>query len=283
MKKLSVLLSTILAVAIVAISFTSCEEPEAGVYKPKKKVAKVYEQEVGEAEYLTQEWKWNGNQLASVSFYDEGEFKGMDEYIYEGDRVVKVRDNYGYYAEYSYNGKQFDKIKYYTPEKDLMAEFTFQYDGKKIFKITLQANDDFKNITDMMNRGYVGQLLSKEGMKMVAEKVDSHSKETFVINLSYDGDNLTSIVVEDESLTFSNYDTHSNILYNFLPFSAYNEEVECLMLSKNNPGKAVFTVGSFNITTTYIYTYDGDFPATIQSNTVFEDESYASITRIIYK
>ena len=282
MKKLSVLLSTILAVAIVAISFTSCEEPEAGVYKPKKKVAKVYEQEVGEAEYLTQEWKWNGNQLASVSFYDEGEFKGMDEYIYEGDRVVKVRDNYGYYAEYDYNDKQFEKIEYYSPTNTLLAEVVFQYDGKRIFKITLQANDDFKNITDMMNRGYVGQLLSKEGMKMVAEKVDNHSKETVVINLSYDGDNLTSIVVEDESLTFSNYDTHSNILYNFLPFSAYNEEVEYLMLSKNNPGKAVFTVGSFNITTTYIYTYDGDFPATIQSNTVFEDESYASTTRIVY-
>ena len=63
MKKLSVFLSTILTIAIVAIAFTSCEDP-AGVYKPAKKIAKVYEQEVGEPEYLSQEWTWDGNKVA---------------------------------------------------------------------------------------------------------------------------------------------------------------------------------------------------------------------------
>lgn len=284
MKKLSVVLSTILVIVIVSISFTSCEDP-AGVYNPKKKIAKVYQKEVGEAEYLSQEWTWDGNKLASITFYYEGEFEGMDEYTYDGDRVMKVRDNYGYHAEFSYLDKQFDKIKFYDPDRELMIEYAFQYERKKISKITLHFYDDDidKNLISMMNRGFIGQLLSKEGMKMVAKKMSNHPKESVVMNLSYEGDNLASIKVEDESITFSKYDTHTNVLYNFCPFSTYDNNTIYYIFSKNNPGKSNYNVGAFTITTNYTYTYNGDFPATIQSSMVYGGESYASTTRIEYK
>jgi len=281
MKKLSVFLSTILAIAIVAISFTSCEDP-AGVYKPEKKIAKVYEQEVGEPEYLSQEWTWDGNKVASISYYYDGEFGGKDEFTYDGDRVEKIRDNYGYYAEYEYNDKQYEKIEYYNPTNELLAEITFQYDGKKISVITLKSYVVDKNVIKMVERGFIGKMLPKEGMKVVAEKMADQSKETTVMSLSYDGDNISSLTTGSNVFSYSDYDTYSNIWFNFFPFSAYEADANSQIFSKNNPGKVVSQMGSINIPTTFIYTYDGNVPATIQANTTFMGTSSAKTTRFVY-
>ncbi|MDD3644854.1 MAG: hypothetical protein PHR19_04945 [Bacteroidales bacterium] len=280
MKKLSVFLSTILAIAI-AISFTSCEDP-AGVYKPEKKIAKVYEQEVGEPEYLSQEWTWDGNKVASISYYYDGEFGGKDEFTYDGDRVEKIRDNYGYYAEYEYNDKQYEKIEYYNPTNELLAEITFQYDGKKISVITLKSYVVDKNVIKMVERGFIGKMLPKEGMKVVAEKMADQSKETTVMSLSYDGDNISSLTTGSNVFSYSDYDTYSNIWFNFFPFSAYEADANSQIFSKNNPGKVVSQMGSINIPTTFIYTYDGNVPATIQANTTFMGTSSAKTTRFVY-
>jgi len=281
MKKLSVFLSTILTIAIVAISFTSCEDP-AGVYKPEKKIAKVYEQEVGEPEYLSQEWTWDGNKVASISYYYDGEFGGKDEFTYDGDRVEKIRDNYGYYAEYEYNDKQYEKIEYYNPTNELLAEITFQYDGKKISVITLKSYVVDKNVIKMVERGFIGKMLPKEGMKVVAEKMADQSKETTVMSLSYDGDNISSLTTGSNVFSYSDYDTYSNIWFNFFPFSAYEADANSQIFSKNNPGKVVSQMGSINIPTTFIYTYDGNVPATIQANTTFMGTSSAKTTRFVY-
>ncbi|MGI5820980.1 MAG: hypothetical protein ACOX5L_02815 [Bacteroidales bacterium] len=281
MKKLSVFLSTILTIAIVAIAFTSCEDP-AGVYKPAKKIAKVYEQEVGEPEYLSQEWTWDGNKVASISYYYDGEFGGKDEFTYDGDRVEKIRDNYGYYAEYEYNDKQYEKIEYYNPTNELLAEITFQYDGKKISVITLKSYVVDKNVIKMVERGFIGKMLPKEGMKVVAEKMADQSKETTVMSLSYDGDNISSLTTGSNVFSYSDYDTYSNIWFNFFPFSAYEADANSQIFSKNNPGKVVSQMGSINIPTTFIYTYDGNVPATIQANTTFMGTSSAKTTRFVY-
>jgi hypothetical protein len=273
-------LSTILAIAI-AISFTSCEDP-AGVYKPEKKIAKVYEQEVGEPEYLSQEWTWDGNKVASISYYYDGEFGGKDEFTYDGDRVEKIRDNYGYYAEYEYNDKQYEKIEYYNPTNELLAEITFQYDGKKISVITLKSYVVDKNVIKMVERGFIGKMLPKEGMKVVAEKMADQSKETTVMSLSYDGDNISSLTTGSNVFSYSDYDTYSNIWFNFFPFSAYEADANSQIFSKNNPGKVVSQMGSINIPTTFIYTYDGNVPATIQANTTFMGTSSAKTTRFVY-
>lgn len=280
MKKLSVFLSTILTIAI-AIAFTSCEDP-AGVYKPAKKIAKVYEQEVGEPEYLSQEWTWDGNKVASISYYYDGEFGGKDEFTYDGDRVEKIRDNYGYYAEYEYNDKQYEKIEYYNPTNELLAEITFQYDGKKISVITLKSYVVDKNVIKMVERGFIGKMLPKEGMKVVAEKMADQSKETTVMSLSYDGDNISSLTTGSNVFSYSDYDTYSNIWFNFFPFSAYEADANSQIFSKNNPGKVVSQMGSINIPTTFIYTYDGNVPATIQANTTFMGTSSAKTTRFVY-
>lgn len=284
MKKLTLLLLTIVAIAVVVILFTSCEE-QPGVYKPGKKISKVYEQNEGEPEYLIEEWKWDGKKLSSITYYWKGNFNAKDEFIYEGNRLVKIRDNLGYSADYFYVGKQFEKIKYYDPTGVLLAEITVHYDGAKISMFTFQNYSAEKNVISMIERGLMGKLLQEEGMQMVSKRLVNPTKESFVITLTYGGDNLASITAESESVTYADYDTYSNVLYNFFPFFTC-DNIDFFVFSKNNPRKSIAQL-EFITTSIFTYTYDGDFPVTIKKNEVYEDEdgveSFVSATRIEYK
>ncbi|HNY62719.1 MAG TPA: hypothetical protein PLH70_01180 [Bacteroidales bacterium] len=284
MKKLTVFLLTIVAVAVVSISFTSCEE-QAGVYKPEKKISTVYEQEPGEDEYIEQMfWKWNGDKVTSVSYYIRGEYRGKDEFIYDGKKVAKIVDNLGYYAEFVYDGKKFEKIKCYEPTGDLFAEVIFKYDGKKVSVITISPYDMDKSAISMFERGFMSKLLPKERMNVVAKKLANPAKESLVFNLSYEGENLSSITEGSDVTIYSDYDTHSNVLYRFFPFSTFHDDIDCQVFSKNNPGKiTVKDHGETHYTITHIYTYDGDFPVTIQSHVDYLGESSQSTTHIKYE
>ncbi|HNY62718.1 MAG TPA: hypothetical protein PLH70_01175 [Bacteroidales bacterium] len=265
MKKLIVFLLAILVVVVVAILFTSCEE-QAGVYKPKKKIFKVYKQYGADPEYLVEEWKWNGKRLSSITYYYKGEFLAEEEFIYEGNKIVKIIDDNGLYAEYIYADKQFKKINFFDSDDILRSEITFQYKGKKISTITIYGYNVCKNVISMIERSFMGKLLSEKGMKIVAEKLANQSKDTFVFYLSYDGENLTSISGDGYDATiYSDYDTHSNIWYNFYPFTYYHSNFYNVF-SKNNPGKETVYYGESFDSIIYNYTYDGDSPGTIQKN-----------------
>ena len=278
MKKVTVFLSTIFAIAIVAVSFSSCGE-EPGIYEPKKKISKVYEQKEGRDEYLVQDWLWNGNKLASITYYYRGEFDGKDEYTYEGDRIVKIEDNWEYYAEFYYLNKKFDKIKYYKPNNSLSVEITFQYDGKKVSVITFRNYDWDKNVISMISRSMMDYLLPEEGIKMIVEKLTNQAdKFTLVLDLSYRGDNLSLISLDTEPIyTFEDYDNNYNVFYNFFPFSVYYEDININIYSKNNPGKVINEY--YDEITTFTYTYDGKFPITIEADT----EGEILKTRIVYQ
>lgn len=281
MKKIIVFLSAILAIAIVVILFNSCED-QTSVYNPGKKISKVYEKESGKPEYLTEKWVWSGNKVVSISYYEEGEFDAKDEFIYEGSKVVKIRDSRGYYVDYNYIGKKFESLKFHNAVHDLLIEVTFQYDGEKISLITLKEYGVDKNVISMIERGFLGKLLSKEGMKSVAEKLANPTKATTVIDLSYEGENLSSITEGDVVTTFANYDTHSNVLYNFFPYTAYRG-FNHYVFSKNNPGTITVQRALFTSITYNTYTYDGDFPVTIQSSTPYAGVIVMSTIRIVYQ
>ena len=290
MKKISVFLLAILAITIVSILFISCGEPEAGVYKPKKKISKVYYQ-VGQTEELAEEWEWDGNKVSFITYYHMGSFNAKDEFIYEGNKLIKIRDDQGYYAEYIYNDEQFEMIKCYDPVGVLLIEITFQYNEKKISTFTVldYGMQPQKNAINMIKRGFMGKLLSEEGMEIVAKKLANHTKVLLEFHLSYEGDNISSIKIGYENITYLDYDTHSNVWYNFFPFF-YEGLFSCQIFSKNNPGKEIIynvnTMGS-TLITNYHYTYDDDCPITIQTDRLYMDEtdtlSSAYKTRIEYK
>ena len=281
MKKLTSFLFAILAVAVVSILFTSCEE-QPGVYKPKKKISKVYQQEAGEVEYLKEEWIWDGNKVSSISYYDEGELQAKDEFIYEGDRLSKIRTEDGFYTDYFYADKKFEKIKCYNPNGALLTEISFQYGGKKISTITFDNYQVCKKMISMIERGFMGKLISEEGMKIVAEKLANTTKGTTTMNFSYEGENLSSVAIENPAesfdITFADYDAHSNVMYNFFPYVSY-KDLNYYVFGKNNPGKETYHYSNNVSITAYNYTYDGDFPLIIQANS-FSGEGTLLTTKI---
>jgi len=283
-KKLTVFLLTIVAFAVVSISFTSCRESD-DTYNPRKKILYIHEKEDGEAEHLKEEWDWgmSEDRLHCIYFYNDIELEGKDLFVYKEDRIFQIKDFLGYYSEYFYADEKLERIEYYSPIDDLLAKITFQYDKKKISKITVYNYEMDKNVIGMIERGFMGKLLPERGMKIVAEKLANPTKETIVFNLAYEGDNILSITTDEYVVTYSNYDTRSNPWFKFHPFSTYQVELYLHIFSKNNPGKSIFKEGVNTITTTYVYTYDDDFPVTIQSNTVSSEGSSTTINRIVYK
>lgn len=280
MKKLILFLLAILSIAVVSTLFSSCEDP-AGVYKPKKRISKVYRQSAGQAEYLREEWIWNGNKVTSIIYYNGLEFDAMDVYSYEGDRLFKVRANTGDYFECHYIDKQFDRIKYYTPAGVLEAEIICQYDDEKLSTFTIYPYKANKNLISMIERGFVGKILTEEGMKMVSAKLSNHSKAPLVCNLFYEGENLSSIGYDDDLpilLSFSDYDSHSNVWYNFFPFTNSLWNFNYKVFSKNNPQK----ISVLDHTSIYTYTYDADYPVTIQEYKASKGDTLIRTTRIEY-
>ena len=266
MKKLSIFLSIVLAIVMATVLFTSCEE-QPGVYKPKKKISKVYQQDVvGQAEYLKEEWIWDGSKVSSIKYYSwDGGVEVEEEFKYDGNRVAKIVDSRGYYVDYVYTDEQFERVKFCHELGILLADITFQYNGKKISTLTLHNYVEDKNVIEMIKRGFVGKMLSKEVIKIVAEKLANQTKGAYLINFSYEGENIASISDGVTAITYSDYDTHSSIVYNFFPVS-YRGWVNFNTFSKNNPGKSVTHLSNSVITYTYTYTYDGDYPVTIQTH-----------------
>jgi len=298
MKKLAVFLSTILVIAVVSISFTSCVEPEepeepiipevpedsgAGIYKPGKKISKVYEQDEFDVEYLLEEWTWQENKLVSIDYYDEGEFDGRDDYYYDGDRLYMIGSNNSHYAMLTYHNKQYDKIKYYDINDVLVVEITFEYSGNKVSKIIFQKFVDDKKVTSMINRGLMGKLFPEEVAKMVTQNVKNKLAGTYIFTYTYNGDNIASITANYGSvITYSDFDNYNSPWYNAHPFSACHETIDTEIYSKNNPGKVIMTVDTYVANLTFTYTYDGNYPVTIHMNALYGEIQHSSTTRIVY-
>ena len=296
MKKLTGFLLAILVFAVVSISFTSCGEPEepdvpnvpeesgAGYYNPKKKISKMYLQVEGGPEYIDQEWVWKGNKVRSITHYHNGAAYVTEEFIYEGNRLIEIRNNHGHRTEYTYNNKRFEKIRYYTPADFLAAEITFQYDGDKISVMTLNKYDVDKNIVSMIERSLMRNLLSGKGGELVSKKLANQIEETIVMDLSYEGENLSSMSMDGIDIyTYSDFDTHANVWCGFFPFIPFND-VNFDVLSKNNPGKWIIRADEQNsINVTYDYIYNLDFPVMIKTTATDGTFTQEVIIRIEYR
>ena len=177
MKKLLVLT---MAAAVVSL-MGACKKE--GVYNPKQKIAKVYNESSSTDSYfdgtewhtnsrtqpkeLIEEWTWDGKLLTQIAYpYTSEDGNGnvttMYEYTkftYDGKQLTEVNSDWERML-ITYDGKKLDKIElYYSDDKassEPNAIFTFTYDGKKISKMTANIeNEDFgkgKNGRPQMGR-----------------------------------------------------------------------------------------------------------------------------------
>ena len=158
----------VLAMAAAVVSLMGACKKE-GVYNPKQKIAKVYNESSSTDSYfdgtewhtnsytqpkeLVEEWTWDGKLLTQIAYpYTSEDANGnvttMYEYIkftYDGKQLTEVNSDWERMA-ITYDGKKLDKIElYYSDDKassEPNAIFTFTYDGKKISKMTVNIEDE---------------------------------------------------------------------------------------------------------------------------------------------
>lgn len=286
MKKLKFYLVPFLAIVMVAISFTSCDKDEAGVFTPDQKIYKIYVEEMGSPKTLQQEWIWDGKLLDSIIYYEANVRDEFEDFIYEDNRLVKVVDSYDYYSTYTYNDKYYSKIEYFNPAGTLLADLTFTYLDEKVSNMVYTTYVTTKHVYTMLERGILGKMLPKAAMEQFIKKaVSQENVSKAVINtaITYNGDNIASYTMGEYTLNYSGYDTKFNPFYKFFPFETISEDRKPEVFSLNNPGALSTVLGSISVPTTYLYTYEGDYPTEVVMTTSMGPVNVSTTTTIEYK
>jgi hypothetical protein len=317
------------ALAILCL-MSACSEKE-GVYSPKKKIAKVYqastyiygfhEELSGEWFYdtnsspktLAEDWTWDGSKLSKITIYEtgnvisKGEVADIINFTYDGKQVTRI-EGYDQYMTISYDGSKLKQVQIFDKEdNELEGAMEFVHDGKKITKINVTINDEdlvkspsAMNLQKVLFRGILPTIDQADRVVAAMDKVvksnGAKAQRTIPVELTWTGDNVTGISMNQMGMTISGtyvFDNKNNPYQNFLfGIIGTMEDGSMIIFNKNNVTKAVMkTQMPFmgqTLTETeeynYSYTYDGSWPLTRTMKTVYtddEDEGYSSEAEVV--
>lgn len=304
----------ILAVLATVAAFSSCSRDKEGEFTPKKKIKAVYveqsDNESGtwrsEGRYLSETFNWDGKLLASINYYDFGDFMFTETFNYDkknritgstfsGDDIEP-----GVGTEYTYDGKELKKIT--LKDNDFVAEdVVFAHSDGKISEVTVTLYDIFLMDKRIMQRvNPLRTILPPQTVETIDHAVLEQAKNrkgskdlSLKFKLSWKGKNIESISIdmEDENLKLDyTYDKKRNPFHGL--FTACDMIMDIMMdnilpsrffsmLSKNNP---LTLKGSFSedgdeveeISATYTYVYDGKWPtkSTLEVPSSYTDWEY---------
>lgn len=317
------------ALAILCL-MSACSEKE-GVYSPKKKIAKVYqastyiygfhEELSGEWFYdtnsspktLAEDWTWDGSKLSKITIYEtgnvisKGEVADIINFTYDGKQVTRI-EGYDQYMTISYDGSKLKQVQIFDKEdNELEGAMEFVHDGKKITKINVTINDEdlvkspsAMNLQKVLFRGILPTIDQADRVVAAMDKVvksnGTKAQRTIPVELTWTGDNVTGISMNQMGMTISGtyvFDNKNNPYQNFLfGIIGTMEDGSMIIFNKNNVTKAVMkTQMSFMGQTlteseeyNYSYTYDGSWPLTRTMKSVdtdHEDEPYSSEAEVV--
>jgi hypothetical protein len=317
------------ALAILCL-MSACSEKE-GVYSPKKKIAKVYqastyiygfhEEVSGEWFYdtnsspktLAEDWTWDGSKLSKITIYEtgnvisKGEVADIINFTYDGKQATRI-EGYDQYMTISYDGSKLKQVQIFDKEdNELEGAMEFVHDGKKITKINVTINDEdlvkspsAMNLQKVLFRGILPTIDQADRVVAAMDKVvksnGAKAQRTIPVELTWTGDNVTGISMNQMGMTISGtyvFDNKNNPYQNFLfGIIGTMEDGSMIIFNKNNVTKAVMkTQMSFmgqTFTETeeynYSYTYDGSWPLTRTMKSVdtdHEDEPYSSEAEVV--
>ena len=256
MKKVLLLCMTVCLLAL------GCEKE--GVYNPSKKIKRVY---YSTSKHLTQEWKWNKNQLQKIDYYWNNSIHYTENFKYDDkNRITKIEDyDTGDYTTISYSDDGYNKIEYYW-ENILIISAAVKYENKKISRIDIVYYDceEDKNIK---SDGFISNIIPKEIIERVNNHKGTKGAYPVTVTFKYAGDNVSEMTSIEEGYTanysYENYDKNLNPY-----FHALTDGFGMYCLSKNNVGRIIYR-GTFSEgdtemgTTDFEYTYDGKFPTEV--------------------
>ena len=280
----------IVAIALLAVAFVSCQKD--GVYKPKKRIAKVYNEwtrttvstdadgsrteTVTQNPYVAQEWTWGDKTLESIMSKDkDGNVVNNVKFAYDDkNRIVSVAETGDDKIEYAYNDdKKLQSIKAYEGT-DLVLSMEYAYEDKLPKTITTTWYFEYKKMSPLAKM--VIPTFVSEAMQRT--EIQSKAVVTYVMTstIEWDGKNISQVVtnVENESpstITYE-YDGKANPYYGMYGMMEYDFDIACY--SKNNVVKSTNSYTEEGKTVTeveeYVYEYDGKYPTKVTVTDVRE-------------
>lgn len=275
----------------VLVMFTACNKDQDGVYNPAKKIQKIYSVNDG-VQQVKEVWHWDGKLLTSIDLYEEGQLYTTNTFHYDGDRLTTLRNGYSY-ATFNYNGKMIDKIEVFYPGiENPMGTYVFEYDGKKLKRIVLTV--DYSSIVDKKSILNPLRYVVPTSCAAVESIIAQHANEAkeytekITLDLTWTGNNVTSVVATEEStvmgitnttssLTQCTFDNKENPVKGFIAALLGATNMENLYCNKNNMlTNTTSQNGVVYSSTTNVYEYDGNFPTKVTSTKTENGNAFVS-------
>lgn len=277
MKRINFSIVTLLVVAMTLL-FASCTKD--GVYKPKKKIAKIYETVLTDPnnndKMLKEEWKWDGKLLSSITYHYGTivETTEVATFTYDKNQLTTITLG-DTRMELTYDGKLIETMKSYS-DNELEATYTFEHgDKNRITGYKVEYNNTAKSnvaknacLIESAFRFLIPEIATSEAKEYVKTATDQRKdNRNYSVTMTYDGKNVAS-----KTITYSNGSTECTYAYTEYknPFYGLLSDENNNATSKNavsqmvvkNPLLPVYA-NSPDYTYTYTYKTDGKVPTQV--------------------
>ena len=215
-----------------------------GVYKPGKKISKIFTTYESGEKRLYQTWNWDGNLLKSISF-----FEGSSEmrFHYNGKQLSAIYElggtNQYYLFHYDKKGKRLDSLDVY---RDIssgnvkvrhVAHYDFSYNEEGLisgykeevyaFGIWKEGNDALRMVLQSAIPGLPDIAAQKLAKPRTQRKGDEEIWDRISVSFTYQGENVTKchiltndILEENYTFTYTDYLNPSHKLFQSTSFSS---------------------------------------------------------------
>ncbi len=234
-----------LTACMVAFAFTSCQKD--GMYKPKKKISKIYTSKDGGDRILQETWNWDGKVLTSITLNDDDvtinfnyDKKQLSSLTYGDEKII-----------YTYDGKLIEKITFMDGNEEI-ASYTFKHDGKFISGVDVVIDNNYMKSSRLLEvafRGIEPAIAQAQVAQFEACKAEAKGLYKYSDVYEYDHKNLVTLKRHDNNnndftYTFT-YSDNLNPFYHLLAPEGLGDDVTGYGLSKN-------AVQSYHYEDTYI-------------------------------
>lgn len=265
MKRLCVLFVGLM----LASAFYTCQHDSLGVYEPKMKIDKIYDEADGR--YLKEQWIWDGELLSRIDYFRRsGNLDYSQHYFYDKNRLSRIEMD-DQHSEFLYDGDVLTTINTYDGDRKVET-YSLSYDKKKLSHISIENDLQAKRCAlwspisfflPVQTESSVASPFSSDSKR---EQYDFSSAE---VDFVWDGDNvkymkmslqrpdsvqkLVYSYVYDESLNPMNRFFVMNVDHTML-----NDKPSYLFCSKNNPASIYRTeeYGVHSQSKSFYYSYD---------------------------
>ena len=261
MKKINFSVVTLLVIALTLV-FASCTKD--GVYKPKKKISKIYETVTtapNPEKQLKEVWFWDGKLLSKIDYGDDE----IAQFTYEKKQLKSiVAGDSRIEMNYDSKGKYIDNFKLYY-KNDLQATYTFEHGDKHLISgYTIEYADDIIDKSSIRLIENVFRFITPEiatdaaAEYAMAANSDLKGNNKYTVTLSYDGKNVIDKVVKSGDVTMTYTYTYTEYLN---PFYGLFEMDMDSYFSKNAVSTYVRKMSNMpDYNYDYTYQVDGKVP-----------------------